>query len=80
MNNFKLLLLTFLLFLSGCYECYSDACVRRTERERFLALSPEQQKAKREHCISLGIPCYIYVDPKPEELEKLKKEKQAPNE
>ena len=61
----------FCVFINSCYECYSDVCWQEIERKKFLMLSPEQQKLKREECMKwVPVSCYTYSEPTSKELKK----------
>ena len=74
-NNLRIAKLIFCLmfcvFINSCYECYSDVCWQEIERKKFLMLSPEQQKLKREECMKwVPVSCYTYSEPTSKELKK----------
>jgi hypothetical protein len=68
----KLLALVLCFFVEACNGCgFSERCHEEIERKRFLMLSKEQQKTKREECKKwVPVSCYTYSEPTSEELKK----------
>ncbi len=58
------------VFVESCNGCgFSERCHEKKEREKFLMLSPELRKEKREECMKwVPVSCYTYSEPTPEEL------------
>ena len=73
-NIIKTIILLTFIFISSCSGCgFSERCHIEREREKFLMLSPEQQRIKREECMKwVPVSCYAYTEPTQEELKKLK--------
>jgi len=73
-RTLKLFALALCVFVEACSGYgFSERCQEERERKRFLMLSPEQQKAKREECMKwVPVSCYTYSEPTPEELKKMK--------
>jgi hypothetical protein len=76
-NNIKLLkviLLFVFIFIQSCECGFSERCHEEKERTKFLKLSPEEQKKKRDECMQwVPISCYTYSQPTKAELERLNK-------
>lgn len=74
------LMVLFVLFLTGCSQCYTESGCNKKAREEFIKLSSPERERKREECkktYQLYGYCWpsLYTEPTPEELERLKNEK-----
>ncbi len=72
MNKINKYFLSLLLF-TFLFGCASDGWYNQREREKFLKLDTEKQKAERIKCRELwGHECNVYKNPTPKEQERIK--------
>ena len=65
-----------IIIVVNAFGCASDTYYKQKARNNFIQFPLEKREKERERCSQLKLSfCYLYQEPTPEELERLKNER-----